>query len=80
MVDWSFNLDWIWDTAGQERFRTICTSYYRGAHGVVVVYDITDEKSFKNGSLHPINKLNKFLFTLSQKIPKIKVIATCACL
>uniref|UniRef100_A0A915A3Z1 Uncharacterized protein n=1 Tax=Parascaris univalens TaxID=6257 RepID=A0A915A3Z1_PARUN len=36
------------DTAGQERFHTITTSYYRGAMGIVVVYDITDEESFDN--------------------------------
>merc|ERR1711934_896822 len=38
----------IWDTAGQERFRTIQQSYYRGAHGVLVVYDTTDRESFHN--------------------------------
>jgi Ras-related protein Rab-1A len=36
----------IWDTAGQERFRTITSSYYKGAHGIIVTYDITDRDSF----------------------------------
>ncbi|KDE03775.1 GTP-binding protein ypt1 [Microbotryum lychnidis-dioicae p1A1 Lamole] len=38
----------IWDTAGQERFRTITSSYYRGAHGIIVVYDVTDNDTFSN--------------------------------
>lgn len=38
----------IWDTAGQERFRTLTSSYYRGAQGVILVYDVTNEESFNN--------------------------------
>ena len=38
----------IWDTAGQERYDTITTSYYRGAKGIMLVYDITNSKSFDN--------------------------------
>jgi small GTP-binding protein len=38
----------IWDTAGQERFRTITTSYYRSADAILMVFDLTDEKTFSN--------------------------------
>jgi Ras-related protein Rab-18 len=38
----------VWDPAGQERFRTLTSSYYRGAHGVVFVYDVTSRESFEN--------------------------------
>ncbi|CCD62282.1 Ras-related protein Rab-18 [Caenorhabditis elegans] len=37
----------IWDTAGQERFRTLTPSYYRGAQGVICVYDVTSRSSFE---------------------------------
>ena len=42
-----------WDTAGQERFRTITSSYYRGANGIIIVYDVTDQAS---GICHCCNK------------------------
>ena len=38
----------IWDTAGQERFRNVISSYFRGSHGIFVIYDITNRDSFKN--------------------------------
>lgn len=38
----------MWDTAGQERFRTITSSYYRGAHGVIIVFDVGERRSFDN--------------------------------
>ena len=38
----------IWDTAGQERFKNIQASYYKGANGILVVYDITNKESFEH--------------------------------
>eukprot|EP01104_Vermistella_antarctica_P001120 TRINITY_DN11176_c0_g1_i1.p1 TRINITY_DN11176_c0_g1~~TRINITY_DN11176_c0_g1_i1.p1 ORF type:complete len:926 (+),score=283.45 TRINITY_DN11176_c0_g1_i1:209-2986(+) len=38
----------VWDTTGQERFRTITSSYYRGAHGIILVYSIDDRVTFNN--------------------------------
>ena len=38
----------IWDTAGQERFLNITRNYYRGAMGIMIVYDVTNSKSFDN--------------------------------
>ncbi|XP_062148025.1 ras-related protein RABC1-like [Alnus glutinosa] len=38
----------IWDTAGQERFRTLTSSYYRGAQGIIMVYDVTRRETFTN--------------------------------
>ena len=58
----------IWDTAGQERFKTITSSYYKGAHGIIVTYDITDKQSFKDidnwlveVEKHAKDKVNKLL-------------------
>eukprot|EP00696_Hemimastix_kukwesjijk_P019394 gnl/Hemi2/863_TR311_c1_g1_i1.p1 gnl/Hemi2/863_TR311_c1_g1~~gnl/Hemi2/863_TR311_c1_g1_i1.p1 ORF type:complete len:198 (+),score=44.73 gnl/Hemi2/863_TR311_c1_g1_i1:87-680(+) len=49
----------IWDTAGQERFRTITCSYYRGAHGIIVVYDVTNQQSFDNVK-HWLKEIDKY--------------------
>ncbi|KAJ7547321.1 hypothetical protein O6H91_08G080100 [Diphasiastrum complanatum] len=58
----------VWDTAGQERFRTITNAYYRGANGIILVYDVTDESSFvnirnwiKNIEQHAEENVNKIL-------------------
>ena len=47
----------IWDTAGQERFRTVTASYYRGAHAVIIVFDLTSMDSFLNVK-HWIEEIN----------------------
>lgn len=51
----------IWDTAGQERFKNIIVSYYKGASGVMLVYDITDLESF--------NKINDWMIEVEKNAP-----------
>lgn len=48
----------IWDTAGQERYKTITSAYYRGADGIIMVYDVTNEDSFRhiNDWLQEVNR------------------------
>ena len=48
----------IWDTAGQERFRTLTSSYYRGAHGIMLVYDVTRK--------HTLSQLQQWLDEVEQ--------------
>ena len=59
----------VWDTAGQERFRTITSSYYRGAHGIIIVYDITDEDSYNNVKQW-LNEIDRYA---SEKVDKLLV-------
>eukprot|EP01129_Flabellula_baltica_P012694 TRINITY_DN576_c0_g1_i1.p1 TRINITY_DN576_c0_g1~~TRINITY_DN576_c0_g1_i1.p1 ORF type:complete len:200 (-),score=43.47 TRINITY_DN576_c0_g1_i1:116-715(-) len=49
----------LWDTAGQERFRNITSSYFRGSHGVFIVFDVSNRSSFKNLSKW-ITEVNKY--------------------
>nr|XP_058972215.1 ras-related protein Rab-10-like [Pocillopora verrucosa] len=55
----------IWDTAGQERFHTITSAYYRGAMGVMLVYDITQEKTFDN--------IPKWLRDIEENAPDVEM-------
>ncbi|KAM3143777.1 hypothetical protein pb186bvf_004053 [Paramecium bursaria] len=50
----------IWDTAGQERFRTITSAYYKGADGIVLVYDITNKSSFTSIDRFWINEVESY--------------------
>ncbi|XP_077978419.1 ras-related protein Rab-18-like [Glandiceps talaboti] len=49
----------IWDTAGQERFRTLTPSYYRGAQGVILVYDVSNKQTFQKLDMW-LNELDTF--------------------
>nr|CAB3265370.1 ras-related protein Rab-35 [Phallusia mammillata] len=72
----------IWDTAGQERFRTITSTYYRGTHGVIVVYDVQSAESFVNVKrwLHEIEQncdtVNRILVGNKDDSPENKVVET----
>ena len=59
----------IWDTAGQDRFRSITKNYYKGAHGIILIYDITNKKSFENVR----NWINQIKEEASEKVSIILV-------
>ena len=50
----------LWDTAGQERFRTLTSAYYRDAHGIILVYDVTNRDTF--------NQLNNEFIELQNQV------------
>jgi len=59
----------LWDTAGQDRFRNIVASYYRGANGIILVYDVTNAESF-----HNIPKwLDESSSYLNKSVPKLLI-------
>ena len=57
----------VWDTAGQERFRTLTSSYYRGAHGVILVYDVGSLDSFNDIEAVWLKELDRNLFDIEKK-------------
>ena len=57
----------IWDTAGQERFRTITSAYYRGADGIILVYDICDRESFSHVE-DWLNEVSRYVNESTSKI------------
>ncbi|CAF1525042.1 unnamed protein product [Rotaria magnacalcarata] len=59
----------IWDTAGQERFRSITNSYYRGADGIIIVYDVTDSETF----VHLKDRFLEIQQFCDSDVPKILV-------
>jgi len=73
----------VWDTAGQERFRALTTSYYRGAHGVILVYDVTEQASFdhlaswlKDVNLHSGEEVVRLLIGNKDDNEDLKVVDT----
>lgn len=50
----------IWDTAGQERFRTLTSTYYRGAQGIILVYDVTRRATFTDLSDAWLKEVERF--------------------
>ena len=56
----------IWDTAGQDRFRAITRNYYKGANGVILVYDVTNVQSYDN--------VKMWVAQIREKAPKNVVI------
>eukprot|EP01111_Echinosteliopsis_oligospora_P013643 TRINITY_DN4940_c0_g1_i1.p1 TRINITY_DN4940_c0_g1~~TRINITY_DN4940_c0_g1_i1.p1 ORF type:complete len:257 (-),score=75.05 TRINITY_DN4940_c0_g1_i1:37-807(-) len=60
----------IWDTAGQERYKGLISAYYRGAQGVVIVYDITSLESFENIKKW-LAEVDEVLASSSSQIPKM---------
>lgn len=57
----------LWDTAGQERFKNVANTYYKGAHSVLLVYDITNPNSFKNLETW-INEVDKYADCLLERL------------
>ena len=57
----------IWDTAGEERYRTITSSYYRGAHAIAIVFDLTKLETFEHVKRWIEDIMNTTYFEVSAK-------------
>ncbi|KAA3676001.1 Ras-related protein Rab-35 [Paragonimus westermani] len=73
----------IWDTAGQDRFRTITSTYYRGAHGIIIVYDVNDVRTFCNverwteeANMYVDETIARILVGNKNECPELKTVAT----
>lgn len=62
----------IWDTAGQERFRTLTSSYYRGAQGIILVYDVTRKETFDSLSMW-LQEVEQFSMGGGKEVVKLLV-------
>ena len=63
----------IWDTAGQERFRTITQAYFRGSHGMLLVFDVGARKSFDNIK-HWIDQIKAHTKDTGRDMPPPKIV------
>ena len=52
---------YIWDTAGQDKFRSITSNFYKGADGIILIYDITDRKTF--------NSVRNWIYNIQEEAP-----------
>jgi Ras-related protein Rab-18 len=66
----------IWDTAGQERFRTLTSSYYRGAHGIILIYDVTRPETFA-GLQQWLNEIE--MYTPNGGADVVRGVTGCSC-
>lgn len=62
----------IWDTAGQERFRTLTSSYYRGAQGIILVYDVHRPETFESLSMW-LQEVEQFSMGGGKEVVKLLV-------
>eukprot|EP01038_Epipyxis_sp_PR26KG_P006983 gene6983-9544_t len=62
----------IWDTAGQERFRTLTSSYYRGAQGIILVYDVARVETFDSLSMW-LQEVEQFSMGGGKEVVKLLV-------